>query len=96
MQPYDGKHLCEKPLPLLRHVIRTSTRAGDSVLDFTSGSCSTGAACVLERRNFIGIDSDAHWCAYGNARIKRAQGIACDIPKVIRNEKPMPLFEGVA
>jgi site-specific DNA-methyltransferase (adenine-specific) len=92
----DNVHVNQKPVELLRYLVRTYTNEGDSVLDFTCGSGTTGVACVIERRNFIGIEQDAHYCEVSAARIKRAQGVACDIPKRVKQYAPTPLFEAVA
>jgi site-specific DNA-methyltransferase (adenine-specific) len=88
----SGLHPTIKPVELMRYLIRTYTNTGDTVLDFTCGSGSTGVACVIEGRNFIGIEKDVNYCAIAEARIKRASGIACDIPKQIRVDKDLPLF----
>lgn len=55
----DGKyHPTQKPVSLLEYLIRTYTKKGDAVLDFTMGSGSTGVACVNTGRKFIGIEKD--------------------------------------
>ena len=46
----------QKPLALLKRVIRASSRRGDVVLDPFCGCGTTIAACHEEGRNFIGID----------------------------------------
>lgn len=69
---YEGKHPCEKPLPLLLHILRASSRPGALVLDAFAGSAATGAACIRTGRQFVGIESDAHWFAYGRERLARA------------------------
>jgi DNA modification methylase len=51
-------HSTQKPLELLRYLIRTYTEIGDTVLDFTSGSMSLAVACYLEGRNSICIEKD--------------------------------------
>ena len=56
-----GKHLCEKPLPLLRHMIEVSSRPGDTVLDCCAGSFSTLEAAQQCGRQGIGIEQDVHW-----------------------------------
>lgn len=48
----------QKPIDLLRYLIRTYTNIGDTVLDFTAGSCSLSVACFLEGRNSICIEMD--------------------------------------
>lgn len=48
----------QKPVPLLEHLIKTYTNEGETVLDATMGSGSTGVACINLNRNFIGIEKD--------------------------------------
>ncbi len=51
-------HPTQKPVPLLEYLIKTYTNNGDTVLDFTMGSASTGVACINTGRKFIGIEAD--------------------------------------
>lgn len=51
-------HPTQKPTPLLEYLIHTFTNEGDTVLDNTMGSGSTGVACVNTGRKFIGIELD--------------------------------------
>lgn len=85
-------HPNEKPVDLMRHLVKAVTYNGDTVLDCFTGSGSTGEACVIEGRSFIGIEIDPHYTEVARARISRASGIACDIPKLIRTDKHLPLF----
>lgn len=62
-------HPTQKPVELLRYLIRTYTNEGETVLDFTMGSGSTGVACELENRNFIGIEKDADYFKIAQKRI---------------------------
>jgi DNA modification methylase len=86
-------HPTQKPVELLRYLVRTYTQTGETVLDFTAGSFTTGVACAIENRNFIGIEKDSKYCELGRARIERAMGNAVEMPRIVTNEKPMPLFE---
>lgn len=52
-------HSTQKPLDLLRYLIRTYTKEGDTVMDFTAGSMSLAVACYLEGRNSICIEMDS-------------------------------------
>jgi site-specific DNA-methyltransferase (adenine-specific) len=61
VQSYKGKHPCEKPQKLLRHIIEASSRPGDVVLDCVLGSGSTGIACRELGRKFIGIELDPEY-----------------------------------
>ncbi len=51
-------HATQKPLELLRYMIRTYTNAGDTILDFTAGSMSVAVAAYLEGRNSVCIEMD--------------------------------------
>lgn len=53
-------HSTQKPLELLRYMIRTYTDEGGTVLDFTAGSMSTAVAAYLEGRNSICIEMDVN------------------------------------
>ena len=53
-----GTHPTAKPVDLVRWLIRSYSNPGEVVLDFCMGSGSTGEACVLENRRFIGIEND--------------------------------------
>jgi adenine-specific DNA-methyltransferase len=58
---YPGKHACEKPLSLMEHIIRSSSRPGAVVFDPFMGSGTTGVAAVKLARDFIGCDLSEHW-----------------------------------
>jgi len=68
-----GHHPTQKPVALMEYLIRTYTNEGDTVLDFTMGSGSTGVACVNTGRNFIGIELDPEYYAIAEKRIAEAQ-----------------------
>lgn len=67
----EGKsyHPTQKPVDLLRYLIRTYTDEGDMVVDNTMGSGSTGVAAVLEKREFIGIEKDENYFKIAEQRI---------------------------
>ena len=67
-----GKHPTQKPLYLLEKIILASTRAGDLVLDPFCGSGTTGVACKLLKRKFIGIDNNAEFIALAKERLIHA------------------------
>ncbi len=56
VQAYPGKHPCEKPLPLLCHILNASTKPGAVVFDPFAGSGSMGEACHELGRQFIGVE----------------------------------------
>ena len=63
-------HPTQKPVPLMEYLIKTYTNEGDTVLDFTMGSGSTGVACLNTSRNFIGIELDPEYFAVASSRIE--------------------------
>jgi len=73
VQAYDGKHVCEKPIALMEHIILASTKPDAIVFDPFMGSGSTGVACVLNGRSFIGCEKDATHFANASARIGKHQ-----------------------
>ena len=62
VRPYPGKHPCEKPAPLLRHMIETSTRPGALILDPFAGSGSTLEVAAATGRRAIGIEKSEEYC----------------------------------
>lgn len=74
-KPERGLHLTQKPVPLLEYLIKTYSKEGDTVLDFTMGSGSTGVACVNTSRKFIGIERDSAYFATASARIAAALAV---------------------
>lgn len=70
---YDGFHPTQKPVALLADLIKTYTNEGETVLDFTMGSGSTGVACVNTGRKFIGIEMDQGYFDIATKRIQEAQ-----------------------
>jgi site-specific DNA-methyltransferase (adenine-specific) len=67
-----GLHPTQKPVDLLRYLVRTYTNEGNTVLDFTAGSGTTGVACALEGRNFIGIEREKEYVTIARKRIAEA------------------------
>jgi len=53
-------------------LIKTYSNEGDTVLDFTMGSGSTGVACKESNRNFIGIELDEKYFNIATKRIQDA------------------------
>ena len=61
----DGVHPTQKPVALMEYLIKTYTNEGETVLDFTMGSGTTGIAAANTDRDFIGIELDENF--YSNA-----------------------------
>ena len=65
-------HPTQKPVALLEYLIKTYTQEGETVLDFTFGSCSTGVACLNTNRKFLGIEMDEGYFEVSKNRIEAA------------------------
>lgn len=63
-------HPTQKPVELMEYLVKTYTNEGDTVLDFTMGSGSTGVACKNTNRRFIGIEQDDKYFKIAQERIK--------------------------
>ena len=53
-----GNHSTEKPVDLMKWILKYYSKEDDIVLDATMGSGSMGVACIEMNRNFIGIEKD--------------------------------------
>ncbi len=69
----EREHPTQKPVALYEYLVRTYTNEGDTVLDFTMGSGTTGVACAQTGRNFIGIEIDPTYFAIAERRIHDAE-----------------------
>lgn len=69
MPAAEREHQTQKPVDLMRRLVRVVAPEGGVVLDPFCGSGSTGVACVLERRGFIGVDRDVAHAETARRRI---------------------------
>jgi len=65
----DNDHPTVKPVELIRHLIRLSSREGALVLDPFIGSGTTALASIMEKRNFLGFEIDEHYFELARKRI---------------------------
>lgn len=65
-------HPTQKPQKLLEYLIKTYTNEGETVLDATMGSGSTGVAAVNTGRNFIGFELEKKFYDIAEKRISEA------------------------
>lgn len=65
-----GLHPTQKPIALMEYLIKTYTKEGETVLDFTMGSGSTMVACQNTNRNGIGIEQDEKYFKIAQDRVK--------------------------
>lgn len=69
----DRLHPTQKPVALMEYLISTYTNEGETVLDFTMGSGTTGVACAKIGRKFIGIELDKDYFEIAKRRINEAR-----------------------
>ncbi len=69
--PSKSVHPTQKPVDLLEYLIKTYSNEGESVLDFTMGSGSTGVACKNTNRKFIGIEKDENIFKIAKQRLEK-------------------------
>lgn len=69
---HGSLHKTQKPVALMEYLIKTYTNEGDTVLDFTMGSGTTGVACKNLNRSFIGIEKDDSYFDLASNRISLA------------------------
>jgi site-specific DNA-methyltransferase (adenine-specific) len=70
----DAIHPTQKPVALYEYLIRTYTNDGETVIDMTMGSGTTGVAAMRTGRLFVGIELDAGYFAIAQERIANAAG----------------------
>jgi DNA modification methylase len=72
----DPVHPTQKPVRILKHIIRIASNTGDLVLDPFMGVGSTGVAALQLNRKFLGIEIDS---AYYKAATTRLESVQPDI-----------------
>ena len=66
-------HPCQKPVSLMQWAMDLAgVPVGATVLDPFCGSGTTGVACMMTGRNFIGFEIDAGYCEIARKRIGEA------------------------
>lgn len=75
------RHPNEKPVPLLRELIESSSRSGDRVLDPYAGSGSTAVAAILSGRRATIVEADDRWIPLILDRIRDAERLADEMER---------------
>jgi site-specific DNA-methyltransferase (adenine-specific) len=74
VEKVHGKHPTQKPLSLLRRIIRATSEEGDLVVDPFVGSGTTAVACAELGRQFVGCDMDEAYLELAAKRINDVNG----------------------
>lgn len=69
----DTIHETQKPVKLIEYLIKTYSNEGETVLDNTMGSGTTGIGCINTNRNFIGIESNEKYYELAKKRINECK-----------------------
>jgi len=69
---YFGKHPCEKPISLMTHIVGSSSKTSQTILDPFMGSGTTGVAAIQLGRKFIGIEREPKYFDIACRRIEQA------------------------
>ena len=70
-----GLHPTQKPVDLMLYLIRTYTDVGQVVLDNAMGSGTTGEACILAGREFVGIEKDKKYFDIACRRLENCYNV---------------------
>ena len=65
-------HPTGKAVSVLEYLIKTYTQEGETVLDFTFGSCSTGVAALNTNRRFVGVEMEEKYFDIGVKRMQES------------------------
>ena len=69
--PHKSLHRTQKPVALCEWLIKTYSNEGDTIMDFTMGSGTTGEACINTKRKFIGVEMDEEIFEAAEERLKK-------------------------
>jgi len=75
---HNPPHPTQKPLDLMEWLVNTYSNSGDTVLDFTMGSGTTGVAALKNTRKFIGIELERKYYDIAKERIDEMASIMED------------------
>jgi DNA modification methylase len=76
------RHPSEKPVPLLRELIESSSRVGETVLDPCAGIGSTGVAAVLLGRKAVLVELKESYAAAAFERLRKAEALALEAERL--------------
>ena len=84
-------HPTQKPVEIIRRLVRSLSYEGSIVLDFFAGSGTTGRVCIEENRNSILVDADASLKGYFKKHRDNMAAMFAKPYEIIENE-PVEVF----
>lgn len=86
-------HPCPKPRNIMVRLLERYAEPESTVLDPFAGSGTTGVACAMTGRRFIGIELDEGYCAIAKRRIEEAANHLFVPTETNPPDADPPLFE---
>ena len=80
----DNDHPCPKPIPFMEWAIKKATIPGEVILDPFMGSGTTGVACVMSGRPFVGVEIDPNFFQLAVQRIEEAHAARGEVQRTKR------------
>lgn len=71
----ESDHPTQKPIDLIRYLVRTYSNEGETVFDGYTGSGTTPAACIKEKRRFVGSEMESPYFIKSVKRISELGNI---------------------
>ena len=71
-----NQHPNQKPINLIRYLVRTFSNKNDLVFDGYLGSGTTAIACAIEERNCIGAETNPHYYSIAKTRLEMVLNIS--------------------
>lgn len=68
-----GKHPTQKPIRILKRMIKLTSREGDTVFTPFAGSGSECVAAKMMGRNFLGIEMEEEYCEIATTRLSHTE-----------------------
>lgn len=72
-EPYKGAHFATFPVHLITPCILAGSKPGDYILDPFLGSGTVAEACIMQNRNYIGIEKKPEYIELAHERIEKAK-----------------------
>ena len=90
-------HPTQKPVEVVRRLVKALSCPGDVVMDFFAGSGSTTRVCVEEGRHSIGSDADPMWPDFLSRQLAQLGALALTRYEILRGPtiSSHPVFQGI-
>lgn len=73
MKPERLEHPTQKPLSIMRHIIKIASKPGDMVLDCFAGTATVGVAALLMKRKYYLVENNQEYYQIASDRLTRAK-----------------------